>query len=97
LVDQEERHVKPLIPCQAPGVDPDDWFPTAAADLDDPGLAAWLCRGCADLDPCLDGALERRERDGIFGGTTPAQRRAIMRRSGIRLLPPHGTASGRAA
>lgn len=27
-----------------------------------------LCTGCAHIDECFDGAVERRETDGVWGG-----------------------------
>lgn len=33
-----------------------------------------VCRACPVQDRCLAYALERNEREGIWGGTTPSQR-----------------------
>jgi len=37
--------------------------------------ARFICAGCSIKVTCLEGALERHEPYGIFGGLTPAQRR----------------------
>lgn len=71
---------------------------------------AWckaICAGCEVRQPCLDAELEWM-RDGttsvgIFGGTTPSERRRILNRpdrTGIRNVwapIPHGTQRGRSA
>lgn len=51
------------VPCQ---VHSDDlWF---AAEPEDVALAQALCRGCPMRRSCLDGALDRGERWGVWGG-----------------------------
>lgn len=39
-----------------------------------------ICRRCPVRDQCLDHALREGERDGIWGGMTPSQRRREARR-----------------
>lgn len=36
------------------------------------------CAGCAAKQPCLERALELKEIDGIWGGTTPQERWVMM-------------------
>ncbi|MEA2492731.1 MAG: WhiB family transcriptional regulator, redox-sensing transcriptional regulator, partial [Thermoleophilaceae bacterium] len=36
--------------------------------LGDIAAAKQICAGCALIEPCLDGALERREPWGVWGG-----------------------------
>src|SRR5687768_3096234 len=36
--------------------------------LDAIARAKEVCRGCSQLDPCLEGALARREPCGVWGG-----------------------------
>lgn len=36
--------------------------------LDDVGAAMLICAGCALIEPCLVGALDRGERSGVWGG-----------------------------
>jgi WhiB family redox-sensing transcriptional regulator len=75
-------------PCKAPGVDPRLWD---AASVDDAPLsvaresflritARTLCAGCPALDACLAWALAVDEPEGIWGGTTPAERLEIRTR-----------------
>lgn len=42
--------------------------------------AAKLCIGCPVVNQCLQYAIDHREMDGIWGGTTPKQRATILRR-----------------
>jgi hypothetical protein len=42
--------------------------------------AAKLCVGCPVSTQCLQYALDNREEDGIWGGTTPKDRAIILRR-----------------
>lgn len=37
-----------------------------------------ICRACPVINECLDYALEHRELEGVWGGTTPRQRRRIL-------------------
>ena len=65
-------------------VDPDLFFPIAAATS--PGLrqveaAKAVCGRCAVRANCLSYALETLP-EGIWGGTTPEERRAARRHSG---------------
>jgi WhiB family redox-sensing transcriptional regulator len=58
--------------------DPDAWFPETGGS---PHAAQAVCARCPIAARCLDVALARNERDGIWGGTTPNQRRALRRRA----------------
>lgn len=51
------------IPCQ--DHEPELWFPD---DPDGVELAKSLCRACPLRDGCLEGALERGEPWGVWGG-----------------------------
>jgi WhiB family redox-sensing transcriptional regulator len=65
------------------------FLPNAACTAVDPELfhvkltpaavtrAKRVCASCPDRWPCLRWALERDERLGVWGGTTPAEREAI--------------------
>lgn len=59
------------------GLDPTIFFP---ADDHDAGPAKEVCLGCEVREPCLDHALGSRERGGVWGGCTEAERRRILRR-----------------
>lgn len=55
-------------------IDPEVFFPTTA---DDAAPALALCRECPVLGPCLAAALDAGDSDGVWGGTTPEERRAM--------------------
>jgi WhiB family redox-sensing transcriptional regulator len=75
--------------------DPDElFFPTAAEGtaLGDEArsFAVAICAGCPVREQCLRFALETRQDDGVFGGATEAQRRAmrgVSARPHIRTRP----------
>jgi WhiB family redox-sensing transcriptional regulator len=56
-------------------VDPELFFPISDADADP---AKRVCAACGVRDRCLEHALATREADGIWGGLTPAERRAMV-------------------
>lgn len=56
--------------------EPELFFPNAA---DDPSPAIAVCRTCPVQAPCLAAALDSGECDGVWGGTTPGERRAMRR------------------
>ena len=39
-----------------------------------------ICNDCWMKDKCLSFALAKRENEGVWGGTTPRERRLILRR-----------------
>lgn len=70
-----------LAACRQPGVDPEWFFPIGEA-----GPALWevakakaVCARCAVARECLAWALRVGEPDGIWGGTTPGERRHLRR------------------
>lgn len=52
-----------VLPCRAS--DPELWFAEAPADVE---TAKALCTACPLTAACLDGALQRREPWGVWGG-----------------------------
>lgn len=84
-----------LADCQ--GMDPDLFFPIgnsgSVAALIQIDEAKAVCSSCPVVQQCLDWAVSVDPVDGIWGGTTEAERRAIRRR-GARGYP--GTASAAA-
>jgi len=52
-----------LLPCRVNN--PELWFAESPADVES---AKELCQGCPVRSLCLDGALERREPWGVWGG-----------------------------
>jgi WhiB family transcriptional regulator, redox-sensing transcriptional regulator len=64
LVDEfDEPAASTAVPCRRD--DPELWFAESPADVEH---AKSLCRGCPMLADCLEGALERREPWGVWGG-----------------------------
>ncbi|MDP9356150.1 MAG: WhiB family transcriptional regulator [Chloroflexota bacterium] len=57
--------------------DPELWWPVRG---DSPDAAAG-CEVCPARAECLAYALAADERDGVWGGTLPAERRAIVHRA----------------
>jgi WhiB family transcriptional regulator, redox-sensing transcriptional regulator len=54
--------------------DPDTFFPPPREAAD---AALALCRRCEVLGSCLAWALDAGDRYGVWGGTTPRERRAM--------------------
>ncbi|MFE6460418.1 WhiB family transcriptional regulator [Streptomyces cinereoruber] len=76
----EEAPVQPVAACR--GEDPDLFFPvgeTGPALLQEEEAKA-VCRRCPLMVSCLQGALDRNETEGVWGGTSPRDRRNLRRR-----------------
>jgi WhiB family redox-sensing transcriptional regulator len=58
------------------GLDPEIFYPAAEEDSD---AAKAVCATCPVREACLEYALAAREHEGIWGGTTPRERRRIIR------------------
>jgi WhiB family redox-sensing transcriptional regulator len=58
------------------GLEPDIFYPP---DDEDAGEAKAVCAQCPVKDRCLEFALETREAEGIWGGTTGRERRRLLR------------------
>ncbi|NUR84019.1 MAG: WhiB family transcriptional regulator [Nonomuraea sp.] len=78
--------------------DPDLFFPISD---EGPGrtqvrVAKEVCGRCPVREACLRYALDTRQAHGVWGGTDPAQRRALTRRAArrrpgtARVRPPRG-------
>lgn len=63
------------LPCRIN--DPELWFAESPADVE---FAKELCRDCPVRSLCLDGALERREPWGVWGGELFLQGTVIPRK-----------------
>jgi WhiB family transcriptional regulator, redox-sensing transcriptional regulator len=63
LHDQASQVDDELLPCRANN--PELWFAESPADVE---AAKALCQECPVRALCLDGALERREPWGVWGG-----------------------------
>jgi len=58
-----------------------DFFPGAGKS---PAPALAVCRACRVTSECLAHALEHRIGDGVWGGTSEAQRKPMLRSMGRR-------------
>lgn len=65
------------VPCES---NPDIFFPEQG-DTKEPREAKALCRSCPVIDLCGEYAIRFNMTDGIWGGFTPAERRAIRNRA----------------
>ncbi|MGI8523834.1 MAG: WhiB family transcriptional regulator [Nocardioides sp.] len=63
LHDAADQVNHDLLPCRVN--DSELWFAESPADVE---FAKELCRDCPVRDLCLNGALERREPWGVWGG-----------------------------
>lgn len=54
--------------------DPDSYVENWTNRAVDPAVAAELCAGCPFLEQCRDYAVAAKEKNGIWGGTTPQMR-----------------------
>lgn len=70
-----------LAACRDPDVDPEIFFPLAEAGPGAREIAAarTVCARCPVVMQCLDWALRAGEPAGIWGGTTPDERRRLRR------------------
>src|SRR3954453_13866143 len=75
LDDQAGRIDDELLPCRANN--PELWFAESPADVE---FAKALCQDCPVRALCLDGALERREPWGVWGGQLFRQGAVIPRK-----------------
>lgn len=61
--------------------DPEAWFPQkGGGSVESTARAKAICRGCEVLDDCLIWALDNAEAFGVWGGTTPSERRRLLAR-----------------
>jgi WhiB family redox-sensing transcriptional regulator len=58
------------------GLDPQIFYPETDEEAQP---AKDVCAGCAVSTTCLEYALSRREKDGVWGGCTERERRRIIR------------------
>ncbi|MFP8963481.1 WhiB family transcriptional regulator [Streptomyces nanhaiensis] len=64
------------------GEDPELFFPIGDGGLAErqTARARAVCRGCPVMPQCRDWAVRNGETEGVWGGTTAAERRLIRRR-----------------
>lgn len=58
------------------GLDPQIFYPETDEDAE---VAKAVCGGCPVQGACLEYALARREKEGVWGGCTERERRRIIR------------------
>lgn len=68
--------------CNAPGVEPEWFFPEPYAS---PAPALVVCAGCPVRQPCLEAGL--LEQHGIFGGLGPRERSRLRVKLGVTRPP----------
>jgi WhiB family transcriptional regulator, redox-sensing transcriptional regulator len=80
--DAEAGHWTERGACREPGTDPELFFPVGETGLSVGQVAAAkaVCARCPVTDQCRDWAVRTGEREGIWGGTTPEERRHLRRR-----------------
>ncbi|MCE7884401.1 MAG: WhiB family transcriptional regulator [Actinobacteria bacterium ATB1] len=61
------------------GLDPEIFFPDPEIE-EDADEAIAICMECRVQEACLENAIARREKDGVWGGATVKERRRIIRR-----------------
>jgi WhiB family redox-sensing transcriptional regulator len=75
--------------CRQPGTDPELFFPVSESGPAARQIAAAkaVCARCPAAAECRDWALRAGEPAGIWGGTTPEERRALRRARQPRAQP----------
>ena len=65
--------------CRQPDVDPEWFFPVGdiGPALHEVAAAKAVCAGCPVAQECLEWAVRMGESAGIWGGTTPEERRGL--------------------
>ena len=58
------------------GLDPQIFYPETDEEA---AIAKTVCAGCPVQGACLEYALGRREKEGVWGGCTERERRRIIR------------------
>lgn len=79
LLQRLLEHEEWYIAAACSGENPEWWY---AEKLNDPNIpkAKAICADCAVQELCLETALARRERHGIWGGLTVAERKKLEAR-----------------
>ncbi|SEG72767.1 WhiB family transcriptional regulator, redox-sensing transcriptional regulator [Thermomonospora echinospora] len=77
-----DKHWTDYSACRNRGVDPELFYPinyTSPVMAEQVRSAKSVCAQCPVRAECLDWALRAGEPDGIWGGTTPEERRYLRR------------------
>jgi WhiB family transcriptional regulator, redox-sensing transcriptional regulator len=77
----EDEHWTDDAACRGRGIDPELFYPIVYAGpaLEQVASAKAICAGCTVRAHCLDWALRAGEPAGVWGGTTPEERRHLRR------------------
>jgi len=75
LIDQVEGGWRSFARCH--GLDPETFYPVSEHDAAE---AKSVCALCPVREACLEHALTRREKHGVWGGLTERERRRVLRR-----------------
>lgn len=59
--------------------DPEAWWPDSKTDPYRTTTALAVCESCPVKAQCLQWALDNKEYEGVWGGTTPDQRAQMLR------------------
>jgi len=66
---------------QCVGEDPDFFFPVSQVELEERiQRLRQICGSCLHQDPCKKFAMNNREENGFWGGTTPDERYALSKK-----------------
>lgn len=77
-----------LAACRQPGLDPDLWFDPNPQLLDPWAEPRGICHTCPLQIDCLTLALATPEPDGMWGATSPDERRSLHRHLDTLHTPP---------
>lgn len=83
LRDTAAAHWTDEAACREPGIDPELFFPVSESGPESRqqvAAAKAVCARCPVIDRCRDWAVRAGEAEGIWGGTTPDERRRLRRR-----------------
>jgi WhiB family transcriptional regulator, redox-sensing transcriptional regulator len=69
--------------CAEPHYNQDAWFPPKGQATT---AAKTVCQQCGVQDACLAYAISEDIRDGIWGGTTPEERKKLLRSGRVDLV-----------
>lgn len=81
-LDAEAAHWTDSAACRGSGIDPELFFPVSETGTAHRQVAQAkaVCARCPVARQCLDWAVRTGEPEGIWGGTTPGERRRLRRR-----------------
>lgn len=74
-IGQSEANWRDFARCR--GIDPEVFYQSSD---DDAVEAKAICALCPVREACLEHALTRREKHGVWGGLTERERRRVLRR-----------------